>query len=86
MSVPMSCTKTASPRIPYTTDGTPARLRMLSRTTFVETVGGRVLLEVHGGRDAERHRDDGLTIASTSEPKIACDDAGPFGETRQCST
>ena len=52
-SVFMNATTTDRPRSPYTTNGTPARLRMLIWMKRVSWYGG-VLLEVDGGRQAER--------------------------------
>ena len=64
--------------MPYTTDGTPARLRMLTFMKFVNEAPLGVLLEVDGGGDPDRERQHGEHADPERAPQGVVD-AAPSG-------
>ncbi len=75
-------TKMTSPRIPYTMEGTPARLRMFALMKPVEARVPGVLLQVDGGADPEGEGDHHDDPHEEQRPPQALPDAGPGGDGR----
>ena len=71
-----ACTNTTSPRMPYTTDGTPGEVADVRDQQPVQPGVARVLLQVDRGRDAERERDHGDEPDQDERPDEALPHAG----------